>query len=59
MPRSSALISTLFCLAQVEQSNLPQDYFYTEFKTGIESIGSTVLVLLPWRDPIPLKRSWW
>ena len=43
---------------QVEQSSFPEDYFYTTFKDGIRAIGRTLLVLQPWRDPIPLKRSW-
>ena len=43
---------------QVEQQQLPKDYFYSTFKQGIEQIGHTILVLQPWTDPIPLKRSW-
>ena len=40
------------------QRQFPPDYFYTAFKDGIASIGRTVLVLLPFDDPIPLTRSW-
>jgi hypothetical protein len=40
------------------QRSLPPDYFYTTFRDGIAAIGRTVLILFPWRDPIPLKRSW-
>ena len=43
---------------QVEQQQLPKDYFYSTFKEGIQQIGHTILVLQPWTDPIPLKRSW-
>jgi hypothetical protein len=36
----------------------PQDWWSNTFRTGIGVIGKTVLVLSPWNDPIPLKRSW-
>ena len=40
------------------QGSLPPDYFYTTFREGISAIGRTVLILLPWHDPLPLTRSW-
>ena len=40
------------------QSKFPPNYFFNQFKEGIEAIGCTVLVLKPWYDPIPLQRSW-
>ncbi len=40
------------------QQSLPTDYFYTTFREGISAIGRTVLILLPWHDPLPLTRSW-
>ena len=40
------------------QQSLPADYFYTTFREGISTIGRTVLILLPWHDPLPLTRSW-
>jgi len=36
----------------------PQDWWSNTFATGIGVIGKTLLVLSPWNDPIPLKRSW-
>ena len=40
------------------QMTLPEGYFYTQFRAGIEQIGCTVLVLAPLLEPIPLTRSW-
>ena len=36
----------------------PPGYFFTAFKDAVGAIGSTLLVLDPWRTPIPLSRSW-
>ena len=40
------------------QCKFPPNYFFNQFKKGIEAIGCTILVLMPWNDPIPLQRSW-
>ena len=34
------------------------DWWATTFRTAIQEIGKTVLVLLPWHAPIPLTRVW-
>ena len=37
---------------------VPPDWWFTTFKVAVASIGHTVLVLMPWDDPIPLTRAW-
>ena len=32
------------------------EWWGTTFRTAIQEIGKTVLVLLPWHEPIPLTR---
>lgn len=50
----------IFTVAQhaSAQAAFPPNYFFNQFRKGIESIGCTVLVLLPFLNPLPLKRSW-
>lgn len=36
----------------------PDDYWFNGFKTAVETIGRTVLVLFPWNGPIVLTRAW-
>jgi len=40
------------------QSKFPPNYFFNQFRKGIETIGCTVLVLMPFGRPLPLTRSW-
>ena len=40
------------------QATFTKEFFYTEFRQGIEAIGRTVITLMPMLDPLPLKRSW-
>ncbi|EGD79450.1 TPR repeat containing protein [Salpingoeca rosetta] len=39
-------------------ANLPQEWWSTTFKESIANIGRVLLVLMPWRDPVPLTRAW-
>ncbi|EGD81238.1 tetratricopeptide protein [Salpingoeca rosetta] len=39
-------------------ANLPQEWWSTTFKKSIANIGHVLLVLMPWRDPVPLTRAW-
>ncbi|EGD81252.1 mbre TPR repeat protein [Salpingoeca rosetta] len=39
-------------------ANLPQEWWSTTFKQSIANIGHVLLVLMPWRDPVPLTRAW-
>ncbi|KAI8617014.1 hypothetical protein BC830DRAFT_146275 [Chytriomyces sp. MP71] len=34
------------------------DWWTTVFRHALQAIGNVVLVMLPWNDPTPLKRSW-
>ena len=48
----------IFVENQNTASSKPPGYFFTAFKDAVGAIGSTLLVLDPWRTPIPLSRSW-
>ena len=36
----------------------PEGWWATTFSRAVAEFGHTVLVLTPWDDPVPLKRSW-
>jgi len=38
--------------------SLPFEWWATSFKSAIQEMGRTVMVLAPWRDPIPFTRAW-
>eukprot|EP00035_Acanthoeca_spectabilis_P011922 m.210421 g.210421 ORF g.210421 m.210421 type:complete len:815 (-) comp15481_c0_seq3:138-2582(-) len=40
------------------QLEFPPDFFFHEFRAGIQAIGRTVIVLSPLLAPIPVTRSW-
>ena len=40
------------------QKAFPPNYFFNQFREGIESIGCTVIVLMPLFNPVPLTRAW-
>ena len=48
----------IFVEDQNSSASKPPDYFFHAFKDAVGAIGNTVLVLEPWRAPIPLSRSW-
>jgi tetratricopeptide (TPR) repeat protein len=48
----------LFTNNQHDTSEVPQSWWATTFKKQIGEIGTTLLVLLPWSDPVPLHRCW-
>eukprot|EP00049_Salpingoeca_infusionum_P013099 m.245076 g.245076 ORF g.245076 m.245076 type:complete len:694 (+) comp15357_c3_seq2:259-2340(+) len=39
-------------------SERPFEWWCSTFQNGVEQIGTVVLVLAPWTNPIPLTRSW-
>ncbi len=50
-----------FDIATVNQhqaSDKSPEWWRSEFRNGIRRIGHTLLVMHPWRDPVPLTRSW-
>ena len=34
------------------------DWWSTTFREAVGKIGTTLLVLAPWRSPVPLRRAW-
>jgi len=48
----------LFAHSQHSAPDYPQEWWSSTFKSRIGSIGTTLLVLSPWDDPVPLTRSW-
>jgi tetratricopeptide (TPR) repeat protein len=48
----------IFVEDQNTTASRPEGYFFTAFRTAIESIGRTLLVLEPLSSPIPLTRAW-
>jgi hypothetical protein len=37
---------------------MPHAWWTRTFRRSVKQIGRTVLVLQPWHEPLPLKRSW-
>ncbi|KAJ3333478.1 Kinesin light chain 3 [Blyttiomyces sp. JEL0837] len=48
----------LFCLSQHKEEDKPFEWWQNTFMMAVKSIKNVVMVLDPWHDPIPLKRSW-
>ena len=48
----------LFVNNQHGTEERPQEWWKTTFKESIQHIGSLLVVLSPWNDPIPVKRAW-
>ncbi len=46
------------CNNQHVAINRDFEWWTGTFKTAIEDFQHTVLVLAPWKDPIPLRRAW-
>ena len=43
---------------QHKATELEYDWWATTFKDAIKEFGHTVMVIAPWKDPIPYKRAW-
>ncbi|TPX76320.1 hypothetical protein CcCBS67573_g02396 [Chytriomyces confervae] len=48
----------LFSNGQHDTGSKPFDWWKTTFLQAVEAIGRVVMILMPWRDPVPLKRAW-
>ena len=48
----------LFSNNQHQTSIRPFEWWCNTFQSAIRDFGHTILVLTPWRDPIPLTRAW-
>eukprot|EP01051_Picozoa_sp_SAG22_P023058 SAG22_NODE_5784_length_953_cov_1.014052_2_plen_95_part_00 len=47
-----------FAIDEHAAQNFTPEWWDTTFKEAIGKIGHTVMILLPWDDPTPLKRAW-
>ncbi|CAJ1427936.1 unnamed protein product [Effrenium voratum] len=47
-----------FVVNQHIADSYPMEWWSTRFAQAVGDVGSTILVSLPWEDPIPLKRVW-
>jgi len=48
----------LFSNNQHLAGNLPFEWWTNTFKSAIKQFGRTVMVLSPWKNPIPFTRAW-
>ena len=48
----------VFTVNQHQTNVVHPTWWYTTFKDAVGAIGHTVLILLPWLDPVPLTRAW-
>lgn len=47
-----------FVVNQHAANDFPMEWWSTRFAQAVCDIGSTILISLPWQDPLPLKRVW-
>eukprot|EP00808_Paulinella_micropora_P027173 g8675.t1 len=52
------LWSDIFTVNQHQTSTVDPDFWFEAFRENVRTIGRTVLILSPWRNPVPLTRSW-
>eukprot|EP00808_Paulinella_micropora_P032310 g52520.t1 len=48
----------IFTVNQHETAKVDQNFWFNAFRENVKDIGHTVLILSPWRNPLPLTRSW-
>eukprot|EP00808_Paulinella_micropora_P000346 g22476.t1 len=48
----------IFTVNQHETAKVDQNFWFNAFRENVKDIGLTVLILSPWRNPLPLTRSW-
>lgn len=58
LPEDAYVWFDVFTVNQHASQLVPPDWWYTTFKDAVAGIGHTALVLMPWKDPIPLTRAW-
>eukprot|EP00808_Paulinella_micropora_P001610 g10533.t1 len=47
-----------FTVNQHQISTVDPDFWFEAFRENVQTIGRTVLILSPWRNPLLLTRSW-
>eukprot|EP00808_Paulinella_micropora_P031021 g75226.t1 len=48
----------IFTVNQHQTSTVDPDFWFEAFRENVRTIGRTVLILSPWRNPVPLTRAW-
>eukprot|EP00808_Paulinella_micropora_P011235 g76372.t1 len=48
----------IFTVNQHQTFTVDPDFWFEAFRENVRTIGRTVLILSPWRNPVPLTRSW-
>eukprot|EP00808_Paulinella_micropora_P011372 g70050.t1 len=48
----------IFAVNQHQTLMVDPDFWFEAFRENVRTIGRTVLILSPWRNPVPLTRSW-
>eukprot|EP00808_Paulinella_micropora_P011923 g3054.t1 len=48
----------IFTVNQHQTLTVDPDFWFEAFREIVRTIGRTVLILSPWRNPVPLTRSW-
>eukprot|EP00808_Paulinella_micropora_P002834 g33194.t1 len=48
----------IFTINQHETAKVDQNFWFDAFRKNVRDISHTVLILSPWRNPLPLTRSW-
>eukprot|EP00808_Paulinella_micropora_P022732 g60377.t1 len=48
----------IFTVNQHQTFTVDPDFWFEAFRENFRAIGRTVLILSPWRNPVPLTRSW-
>eukprot|EP00808_Paulinella_micropora_P005975 g33753.t1 len=56
--RRTFLWFDIFTVNQHETAKVDQNFWFIAFRENVKDIGHTVLILSPWRNPLPLTRSW-
>eukprot|EP00808_Paulinella_micropora_P028900 g31797.t1 len=47
----------IFTVNQHQTSTVDADFWFEAFRENVRTIGRTVLILSPWRNPVPLTRA--
>eukprot|EP00808_Paulinella_micropora_P008545 g23683.t1 len=48
----------IFTVNQHQTFTVDPDFWFEAFRENVRTIGRMVLILSPWRNPVPLTRSW-
>ncbi|KAI9353218.1 hypothetical protein DFJ73DRAFT_642349, partial [Zopfochytrium polystomum] len=57
-PVDAVIWFDMFSNSQHDTNERPFEWWEETFMGAVKSIQNVVMVLLPWNDPVPLKRAW-